>query len=505
MHGVELFLGLLALVAALAGVARAADVPYPVVGLVGGLAIGVIPGLATPRLDPDLVFLLFLPPLLYSSAFLMPAAELRAHARPIALLAVGLVLLTLGAVGVVAHAALDVPWPVAFVLGAILAPTDPVAAVTVLRRLGAPADLTSVLEGEALVNDGTSLTAYKVALAAVGGSFSLLSSTGRFFLVGLGGVAIGIVAGYVSIWLRRRVRDAQIEITLTLLTPFLAYIPAERVGASGVLAAVAAGVLVGARSLELSPASTRVRTRGFWEVLTFLLESSLFLLVGLQVPHVVSELDVSAGRLIAEIAAVSATVIAVRFAWVAVAARRPWPEKVVEGLSGIRGAISVAAALALPLDIPHRDLLIAVTTGVVLVTLVPPSLGLPWIAARLGVVDDDHGRAEDEARLAILHAGLKRIEEAAETGRVPEAVIANLRDRYEWRVQRLEGVLGDEDREEDGEHSRAARALREAIVDAEQDALEEMVRTRRIEPRVADEIRQDLDVEGTRVEGPLRG
>ncbi len=504
MHDTQILIGLLLVVAALAGVARVAGVPYPIVGLVGGLVLGVIPGVPSPHIDPDVVFLVFLPPLLYSAAFLTSPAELRESAVSIGSLAIGLVVVTLVAVAAVAHVLLAVSWPVAFVLGAILSPTDPVAAVAVLRRLGVP-DVGTVLEGEALVNDGTGLTAYKVAVGAVGGGFALGGAVGQFALIAAGGVAVGLAAGQVSVWVRKRVSAPDIETTISLGTPFLAYIPAEALGVSGVLAAVAAGLLVGARSVELSAPSTRVRARGFWQVLSFILESTLFLLVGLAVPDFVGNIDASAGAVLLDIAAVTAAVIGVRVVYVfAVRRRASWQERLVQGVSGIRGAVSVAAALALPLDVPDRPLLIAITTGVVLATLAPPSLALGRLVERLGLAEAaGRRRAETEARLVIANAALASIADATEEDELPERVLANLRDRYELRVDQLQERLEDERGLADGDDPRSSgafRDLRSRVIDAQREALGELVAQRRIDATLADRIGRDLDLESTRLD-----
>lgn len=498
-------MGLLLAVTVLAALARYVRVPYPLVGLVAGLGLGWIPGLPAPSLDPDLIFLLFLPPLLYASAFLVSPADLRESAAAIGLLAVGLVVATLVVVAVVAHALLPLSWPVAFVLGAVLSPTDPVAAVAILRRLGAPAAVSTLLEGEALINDGTGLTAYKVALGAVGGTFAALGAVGDFFVIAAGGIAVGLAAGQVSVVVRKRIHEADLETAVSLLTPFVAYVPAERLGVSGVLAAVAAGVLVGARSLELSEASTRLRARGFWQVLTFLLESALFLLVGLAVPDVLRNVHLGAGQLVLDIVLVSVALLGLRLAYVfAVRRGAPWRERLVQGSCGIRGAVSVAAALALPLDVPHRDLVIAVTTGVVLATLAPAALGLGPLVRRLGlIVPDARRRREAQARLSVVNAALACLAEVGERGETSERVLANLRDHYELRAEQIEQQLPDEDRErmsdatpQDG----TMRALRLRLVAAQRESIAELVARREIDASLADRLEQELDLEASRLE-----
>ena len=376
MAGAEALVFLLVAVALLAGAGLRFNVPYPVVLVVGGLLLGLIPGLPVPDLDPDIVFFAFLPPLLYAAAFQASAYELRANALAISRLAIGLVLGTVVAVAAVSHYVAGIPWAAAFVLGAVLGPTDPVSAAAVVRRLGAPTRIETILEGEALVNDGTALTAYKLALAAVAGTaLSAPETVGKFVLVAAGGIAIGFAVGWVLAHLRIAANEPSIDVVLSVLTPFAAYVPAEKVGASGVLAVVTAGVYIGTRSLELSEAGGRLRTVAFWQASEFLLNSLLFLLIGLQVTRIVDDIE---GRdlstLIAEVALLAAVVMVVRMTWAFVVSKHTNArERLVIGWSGMRGAVSLAAALAIPVEnFPDRDLVIFLAYGVVLITLVLP-------------------------------------------------------------------------------------------------------------------------------------
>ena len=314
MHGIELIVALLLASTVLAGVARAIHVHYAIVLVLGGLAVGLVSGTSAPQVDPHTVLFVFLPPLIYAASFSSSTQDLRAHARAIGLLAVGLVLLSMTAVAAVAHAVAGIGWGPALVLGAILGPTDPIAATSVLRRLGAPDRISTILEGEALINDGTGLTVYKLAVAAVvSGHFSPGAGIVKFIAVAAGGVAVGLAAGWVSVEIRKRIDEPQIEISISLLTAYLAYIPADRIGASGVLAAVAAGLYTGGRAGSMLSPTSRLRTLGFWEALTFLLESVLFLLIGLELPHITRGLSVEKPLLYS--AAVLVTLIAVRMAW----------------------------------------------------------------------------------------------------------------------------------------------------------------------------------------------
>src|SRR4051795_10990872 len=351
---VELFIFLLFAVAVLAGLGLRSGVPYPVALVLGGLVIGLVPGLPSPQLDPDIVFFVFLPPLLYSASVTTSWRDLRAEAVPITLLAVGLVLLTIGAVAAVANAVIGIPWAAAFVLGAILGPTDPVSASAVLDRLGVKGRSKTILEGESLVNDGTGLTAYKIAVAAVGGSAgSVAGIGGKFVIVAAGGIAIGLAVGWVFAHLRRIVTDPSLDVTLSVITPFVAYIPAEQLDVSGVLAAVAAGLYVGTRSLDIIEPGTRLRTLAFWESAAFLLDGMLFLLIGVQVPTILDRIDgADAAALAGYALLIFAVVMGARFLWMlvvpaAVPSETSPAERVAIAWSGMRGGVSLAAALAI--------------------------------------------------------------------------------------------------------------------------------------------------------------
>ena len=505
---------LLAAVVALAGAARVAGIPYPVVLVLGGLGIGFVPGAPSPELDPDVVLYGFLPPLLYSAAFLTTAADLREHALSLGVLAIGLVLATACTVAVVAHFAANLSWPVAFVLGAILGPTDPVSATAVVRRVGAPRRIETVLEGEALINDGTGLTAYTVAVGVVGaGAFSFGGSVVKFAVVAVGGVAIGVAVGWISARARRRTRDANLEISTALLTAYAAYVLADRAGTSGILAAVTAGLTVQRAAESHSAPGARLQSEAFWELVTFLLNAFLFLLVGLQFSAVIDGIEGrDAGTLILAAAAVGAALVSLRIGWmltmspfVARAAeaqdrRSLRREQLVMGWSGMRGALSLAAALGLPLEaaghpFPGRSLVIFLTYTSILITLVPPALTLPPLLRRLGLAQSEARRRETtEARRELAHAALERIERLAREEELPEPAAERLRGVYETRLHRLESSLGGDD---DGS-SGTDRDARHAIVEAQRTQLARL-RREGLPADIARELRRDLDLEESRL------
>jgi CPA1 family monovalent cation:H+ antiporter len=516
MHGIELVIALLLASTVLAAVARAIDIHYAIVLVVGGLVAGLVAGTSAPQVDPDVVLFVFLPPLIYAASFGSSTQDLRTHARSIGQLAIGLVLVTMGAVAVVAHEVADIAWGPALVLGAILGPTDPVAATSVLRRLGAPDRISTVLEGEALVNDGTGLTVYKLAVAAVvSGHFSPGLGIVKFIGVSAGGVAIGLAAGWLSVQTRKRIDEPQIEISISLLTAYLAYLPADRIGASGVLAAVAAGLYTGGRTgLMLSPTS-RLRTLGFWDVLTFLLESILFLLIGLELPHITHGLSIGAPLLYG--AAVVATLIAVRMTWmfgvplVVRLARRGEPpqtpaELTVLGWSGMRGGVSLAAALALPLTaaghaFPDRSNIIFIAYIAIAATLVISGLSLSPLVRRLGLGEEEAvAREQARARLALAHAALRHIDELAERETVPEPVAAPLRLTYEQRIHRCElEIDGDSADGDDADIARRVRELRRELIAVERGRLGDLRRRAEISAESARRIEHELDLEESRL------
>ena len=521
MHEVELVLiSLLVAVAGLATAARLANIPYPIVLVVGGLLLGFVPGLSKIQLAPDLVLVIFLPPLLYSAAFFANLHELRAHARAISMLAIGLVLATMCAVAVVAHAVVDgLPWAAAFTLGAIVAPTDPLAATAIARRLAEPRRLVSVIEGESLVNDGTALVAYRVAVgAATGGAFSLWSAGLKFVLGAAGGVLVGLVVGWIIAEIRRRLDDVPVEITISLLSGYAGYLPAERLGASGVLAAVTVGIVVGWRAPQISTARMRLQGYPVWETLVFLLNALLFVLIGLQLPLILEALSGASPRtLLAQAAAVSLAVILTRIAWsttmpfvVRVLDRRPaqrerrvgWRGRMIVGWSGMRGAVSLAAALALPPDFPQRDIILFLTFAVIFTTLVLQGLTLPVLIRRLEVHDDGADEREELAgRRAAAEAALEAVDALAAEEWTRDDTVERMRRLYEYRRSRFAARAGEID---DGDgYERRARKYQKMVrhvLDAQRAELVRLRNSGAISNEVMHRLERELDLEDQRLE-----
>ncbi len=511
-------LGLLVAVATLLALAPAVRIPYPILLVVGGLAIGVMPGVPDFELDPELVFFGVLPPLLYGAAFFTSLRDLRANVRPIGLLAIGLVAMTTVVVAVVAHELVDgLTWPAAFVLGAIVSPTDPIAATAIARRLGVPRHLVTIVEGESLVNDGTGLVLYRVAVAAVvTGSFSLFDGAGMFVLGALGGVAIGLAVGFVVRQVRRRLDNPPAELTISLMTGYLAFFPAELLGASAVIAAVTAGVYLGWYTPELTTAQVRLQGAAVWEIVQYLLNALLFVLVGLQLPVVLDALgDISTPRLLEYAALVGLSVIAVRFAWVFVVLLAPpavalrvtsWREAVFVSWAGMRGAVSLAAALALPLQtdsgdsFPARDLVLFLTFACILVTLVGQGLTLPLVIRVLGLEDDGLDDREDaKARIRAAEAAIARLAELEQEEWVREETAERLRGQYGFRADRFRARFGVD---EDGIELRSQdfQRLRRELLEAERDAVLELRRSGVIGNDVWLRVSRDLDLEDERLD-----
>jgi monovalent cation/hydrogen antiporter len=514
--------GLLLAVAALAVVARFVHVPYPITLVLGGLVIGFVPGVPTVELDPDLVLLIFLPPLLYGAAFFTSLRDLRKNARPIALLSIGVVFVTMGAVALVAHAVIGLGWAESFVLGAIVSPTDAVAPAEIMRRLGAPRRLLTVVEGENLTNDWTALVLYKFAVAAVvTGSFSLAEASMSFVVNGVGGVLIGLAVGWLIREVRSRVDDPPTEITISILSGYAAYLPAEEIGVSGVIAAVTVGIYMGWHTPQLTTPVMRMQGVAVWEVLTFIVNAVLFLLVGLQLPRILDDISgFSAGELVGWAALVSAAVIGVRLLWqftvpyvVRALDRRPSQvrrrssprERLIVGWAGMRGSVSLAAALALPLEtdagapFPERDLLIFLAFAVILVTLVGQGLTLGPLINLLGICDDGaEGREEVFARVRVAEAAIERIDEISGAEWVREETVGRVRGLYDYRRRRF-SASADGDGTEYQERTDAYRRLMYELFDAQREALIGLRNEGAISDEVRRKVERELDLDETRI------
>ncbi|MCW2517069.1 MAG: nha [Mycobacterium sp.] len=517
--------GLLLAVAGLGALACRLSVPYPIMLVIGGAVFGFIPGLPTVDLDPDLVLALFLPPLLYKSSIYANFGDFRANLRGLTLSTVVLVLVTMSAVACAAHLLIPgMSWQAAFVLGAIVSPTDPVAAATIMRRLEAPRRLVSAVEGEGLFNDGTALVAYRVALAAtVAGGFSLADAGLRFVLGAVGGVAIGLAVGWLSAWVRKRIYDVQISVTISLLTGYAAFLPAEAVGASAVLAVVAAGIYMAVRSPEILDARPRLQGYFVWDIVDFLINAILFTLVGLQLRAIVGGLtDYGLGTLTVYALAVTGAVVGVRLLWffsvpylIRMIDRRPEQRerrlpasgRLIMAWSGMRGAVSLAVALALPLTIadgsnfPQRDLILFLTFAVILFTLVVQGLTLPTLIRRLGVGGGSTDTDEEvRARLVASKAALAQIDALAGEEWTRDDTAQRMRGMYEYRAQRFAAQLGKIDDDGYEDRSLAYQQMIRLVLQAQRAALISMRREGKLSNEALNRIMRELDLEESRLE-----
>lgn len=525
-HHLQLAAVLLA-VGALLVIAQAGRIPYPLLLVVGGGLLALIPGAPRVALSPDLVLLVFLPILLYAAAFFSSLRDLRAQAKPIATLAIGLVLLSAVVVAVVAHSVIGLDWPAAFVLGAVLSPTDPVAATAIAQRLGAPRRVVTIVEGESLINDSSALIVYKFAVLAVtSGTFSIWDAGLSFVAGALGGLAIGIAVGVAIVAVRRRIQDTTTEIAISLLTPYLAYLPAEAAGASAVVAAVTSGIWLGWRSPWLVTPTYRLQAFAVWEVLQFMANAALFALIGMQLPTVVEQLreaDQPTVELVLQGLLVAAVVMAVRILWVGLAelVERLVPrlrdlrpvgsgrEAVVIAWTGMRGAVSLATALAIPVALDDgtpfhdRDRIVLIAYVAILTTLLLQGLTLPRLLTRLGLRDSDDGDAGEEAmaRAAMADAVLDQLDEIVAGYAVPEPMANRFRTQYRFRQERHGAQKRGEANERLEAGSARFVAFRNDLLDIERRALLELRSTGCIGDAVMHRVQRDLDLEQERLVG----
>ncbi|MFC5183754.1 Na+/H+ antiporter [Actinomadura harenae] len=510
---------------AVAALARRSRIAAPLALVIAGLIFSYLPGVPDFQLNPDFVLYVFLPPLLFSAAWQSSMVDLRANLRPIAFLSVGLVLFTTLAVGWAVHLAVPgLPLPVALVLGAIVAPPDAVAAVSVAQRLGLPRNTVTILVGESLFNDATALTAFRVAVAAAtGAGFTWLDGAGRFAYAAIAGTLIGLVLGPPLHWLRTRLNDPLVENAVAVLAPYAAYLSAEAVHASGVIAVVVSGLYLGHRFTE-SPAITRLIGHSFWKIVVFLLESVVFLLIGLQLPPVLDAVSNRSWGNLAWWAVVTfaATVVA-RFVWVFVVSYLPlrlgiirrtadghdpsWRGHVVVGWAGMRGVVSLAAAFAIPFTttsgdpFPDRDLVLFLTFTTVLATLLVQGLTFPLLIRVLGVGGGERETysdtvAEAGAQHAAASAAISRLDELAASEDLDEDVVERLRHMAEHRQlrawERLGGGTGPEGAEVP---SVTYRRLRREMLAAERSTFIQMRNERRLDDAVLARILHELDLE----------
>ena len=498
-----------------AGLADRIGMPSPLLLIALGIGCSYLPFAPEVVLTPDLVLLGLLPPLLYAAALQTSLVDFNAHRRPILLLSVGLVVFTTVGVAVVVHALIpDLSWWASFALGAVVAPPDAVAATTIARRIGLPRSVVTILEGESLLNDATALVALRTAIAAGAGAAAL--SAGEialdFLIAAGGGALVGGGLFLLVAYVRKHQIDPLTDVAISLVTPFAAFVAAEEIHASGVIAVVVAGLLLGHNAPVLQTARSRISESTNWQTIAFLLENSVFLLIGLQARRILEDLGqsgLSTGRVVVVAAATLATVIALRLVWVATSRLllvrpgpgghdRPWPNVIVVGWAGMRGVVTLAAAFVIPASTPHREALLVVAFAVVAGTLFIQGLTLPWLARRLRVPAPDRA-ADALARASVLQrasvAGMAELErEQAELGGAdPDGVFATIRQRLDQRNyaawERLGTVAGAETPSD--RHTR----VRLAMINAERAEVLRIRSQGRVASEVIAEVLEQLDVE----------
>jgi monovalent cation/hydrogen antiporter len=513
-------LAILVAIAILFEIARRAGVPYPTLLVLGGLGLAFVPGLPRIKLAPELVLLVFLPPLLFSAAAESPIRDLRANVGALIRLSVGLVVFTMVVVAAVVHAAIpDLSWAAAFTIGAIVGPTDALAATTVFRRLGAPRVLRTLIEGEALFNDATALVAYRVAwpLAMVSGTFVLSDALAGFVVAGLGGIAIGAVIGRIAGEILRRLDDPPVEVLISVVIPFAAYLPADRLGLSGVLAAVAAGFVIGSRLGTILTPSSRLLWLTTWKMIGFVFNGFVFVLIGLELPEILQGLqDRPPVQILGLAALVCAVVVVARIVWVFAASLLPGsPRRVIArqdprlatrltfvvSWAGLRGAVSLAAALALPVTFSERDLILLLTFAVILVTLVGQGLTLPAVlrwASWDGTEPD--GDEATLARTTAYQAGLDEVDRARADWPTHQPLFDRLESGLRDRTQHLATEDPDETeerRQERVEHEEIQRG----VIAAQRSAVIQLRDRGDINDLTLRLIERELDLEELRMEG----
>jgi len=522
MHYAIIFVLLLSFVFGLGLLARRLNIPYPILFVIGGLIIGFIPDLPAFSLDPDFIFFVFLPPLLYIQAFFTSWRDFRRELRAISLLAIGLVIATTVTVAFVAHWLIPgFPLAAGFVLGAIISPPDAIAASAIAQRLGLPRRVVTIIEGESLINDSTSLVILKVALAAVGlGATHFVGDVwlpGYFFYVSVGGIAVGLAVGWMVNWLRHRVMDdgVQIVLTVSILTPFVSYLAGELVHVSSVLAVVSTGLYLGWESPEVMSPAIRLQSRAVWDMIIYLLNGFIFVLIGLQLPGILHGLEGSWWPYPFLYAVVINFIcIIVRLGWMYPGAylprmikrirdteTKPEPREIfIVGWCGMRGVVSLAAALTINATVPSGHLIQFIAFSVILTTLVFQGLTLPFFIRYLGVGDDGSAAREElEARNRMSEAALEKMAEHRREKKYPESALDNVEQVYRERAVNLHDDLADQlGWSEHRHHHLSVRRLHRNMIATQRRALVDMRRSGLIGDDVLHKIEHELDIDEAR-------
>lgn len=515
MKSVEIVLALVVLATVVAALARRLSVPAPSLLVVAGVVVGSAPGVPDVRVTPEVVSLVVLPPLLYAAGEELAWRDLRQVWRPVAVLAVGLVLATAAAVGAVAAVLTPLPASMAFVLGAILASTDPVAVTALARRLALPPKVQTLVQAESLFNDATSLVLFRVAVgvAVASGGVAWGHAAGQFVVLGGGGAAVGAAAAAGAVLIRRRTVDPVMETVIALVIPYATYVLAEAVHTSGVTAVVVASVIVGTQTARITTAHIRLQVHAVYDTVVFLLESVIFALIGLELPTLVRSATNAAW--VWQAAVIAAVLILMRAMWVfptsavvqrrAGAGRVSWWTPAVVSWAGARGVVPLAAALSVPLaaddgaPLPGRDLLLLLTTTVIVFTLVAQGFSLEPLVrrSRIGLAPADARREEARARQAMARAALAELEDRARAGAGPEAVIHQLRENLRTRIT----AAGRRTDEATGPMAGAFTAVRLDLIAVETETLNRLYTEGQVGDSTRRRLQRILDLEETGLTG----
>jgi Na+/H+ antiporter len=516
----QIFLLLLAVLAGVAVLARKLDMAPAILLLVVGSGLAFVPGVPRLELPPDLVLLLILPPLIYSASVAMSWREFKFSLRPIALLAIGCVIFTACAVATATHYLMGMPWAIGFLLGAIVAPPDVVAPLAIARRLRLPRRILVILEGEGLVNDATALILYRFAVIAITtGSFSFPRASATFVGIVALEVVFGLLIGWLSLRFRKWARDPKVEVTLSLLTPYMAFWIPEHFGGSGVLATVTCGLYISWNGPLLISSATRLQGVFFWDLAIFVTEGALFLLTGFQMRALIDKSkEFPLHDIAAAIALVSIVVIIARFAWIfpgfwltrfisrrgaAAQERPPWRGVFIVAFTGVRGAVSLAAALALPLTLPggeafpYRDMILFIAFGVIFVTLIGLGLGLPLVVQILGISNFGHNeqRLEHEQEIVARGEALENVRKTllhiTDNRKLANEIVDQLNLRHDHRSRQLPGT----DKQMTFELMALSGSVHRELITEERLFLHAMLREGRITDETRRRIERDLDLE----------
>ncbi len=527
MHNIEVIVILLSVIAALAAVAEKIKISYPVLLVIVGLGIGLVPGLPLVELNPEIVFFVFLPPLLYEAAWSTSWHDFKKLKRSITLLATGLVLFTTTMVAVAAHYIIPgFSWPLAFLLGAIISPPDAVAATSVTKGLNVPKRVLTILEGESLLNDASGLIAFRYAVIAVTtGNFIFWEAGLNFIIVVAGGIAIGLLIGLLFYYIHKICTvTPTLDVMLTLLTPFVAYIVAERLHTSGVLSVVVAGLFLSFRSSEIFKHQTRIHAFAVWEIVVFTLNGIIFILIGLQLPSVLKGIgnEYSLPSLVGYGVMIGIIIMIVRMLWVYPGAYlprmmskkirstevRPSPRAVfLTGWTGMRGVVSLAAALALPTimdngqPFPQRDLILFLTFIVIMFTLLFQGLTLPFVVKKLNLpISNQEETEEQEARVKLASSVIVHIEENYAFGVVHDDVLNQVKNKYELKINHLNRkVRTEENRKNTSELFQQLHGMQRQLLNLERKAILDMHKQGSVSEVVLRKLEYELDLEESRL------